>query len=93
VPNAFSPNGDQINDFFRMVAIDEQMLVKEFAIYDRWGNEVYNTESHTISSHRGWDGTALNGEKMAPGVYLYRIVVEVPGRGSRSFAGDVTLIR
>ncbi|MCC6753805.1 MAG: gliding motility-associated C-terminal domain-containing protein [Saprospiraceae bacterium] len=93
VPNAFSPNGDQINDFFRIFAIDEQIVVKEFVIYDRWGNEVYNSESQPMSSHRGWDGTALNGDKMAPGVYLYRVVVEVPGSGSRNIAGDVTLIR
>ena len=66
VPNTFTPNGDDINDEFRVV----YRSIKEFHIwvYNRWGKLVYKSEDPA----KGWDGT-INGRPAAPGAYYYVI--------------------
>jgi gliding motility-associated-like protein len=66
VPNAFTPNGDGINDVFKALGT----LVKTFQllIFDRWGNLIYESES----LGRGWDGF-YKGEKVMNGVYVWKI--------------------
>ena len=64
IPNAFSPNDDGINDRFRI--IEENITVKRFDIYNRWGIKVFeSTDALT-----GWDGK-INGKNAEIGVYLY----------------------
>ena len=42
VPNTFSPNGDNVNDFFYPIAIEGSYLEIDYmSIFDRWGNKVY----------------------------------------------------
>ena len=67
VPNAFSPNNDGLNDFFKPfgTGIDSY----EIFIYDRWGELVY--EGKTNSG--GWDGKLINDELAPEGVYIYSI--------------------
>lgn len=50
VPNSFTPNGDGINDVFS--AIGENIVELEMFIYNRWGQEIY--QSYT---GKPWDGT------------------------------------
>lgn len=64
IPNAFSPNDDGINDRFRI--IDENITVKRFDIYNRWGIKVFES----IDASTGWDGK-INGKNAEIGVYLY----------------------
>ncbi|MBD2700601.1 gliding motility-associated C-terminal domain-containing protein [Spirosoma sp. BT702] len=66
VPDAFTPNGDGINDVF----IAKGIYVDKFSmtIYSRWGEVIYNTVDKT----KGWDGNA-NGEIAGSGQYMYRI--------------------
>ncbi|MDG5799681.1 gliding motility-associated C-terminal domain-containing protein [Marinilabiliaceae bacterium ANBcel2] len=69
IPNTFTPNGDGINDEFRV----EYQSLKSFRmeIYNRWGRKVY--ESNDPS--QGWDGK--NGGSMSPpGVYFFYITAE-----------------
>lgn len=40
VPEAFSPNDDGINDVFQFFAGTQAVLVRNFAVFDRWGNQV-----------------------------------------------------
>ncbi len=93
VPNAFSPNGDQINDILEAHLGPEIQQIVLFQVFDRWGNLVYEEEA--LSSEQRvhlWDGTAL-GKKVDPGVYVYRFeAVLKSGRRLRG-AGDITLIR
>lgn len=69
IPDAFTPNGDGMNDTF----IPKGIYVDQFrmTIYDRWGAVLYNTTDKT----NGWDGTAT-GQPMLPGQYMYRIEVQ-----------------
>lgn len=66
IPDAFSPNGDGINDVFQIFG----EVPKEFRIriWDRWGELIY--ESTDFNS--GWDGS-FRGELMDPGVFVYDI--------------------
>lgn len=63
IPDAFSPNGDGVNDYFRprFFAVDEV----KWTVYDRWGKEVFSAES----TDAYWDGT-VRGNRVPEGVYF-----------------------
>ena len=52
LPNSFTPNQDDHNELFRVVA-DEDIQDFEFQIYNRWGKEVFHTKN--IGKRMGWD--------------------------------------
>lgn len=87
IPTAFTPNGDGLNDKFRVTNIKYQRLV-EFRVYNRWGVEIYSD----INPANGWDGT-YKGEPQEVGVYYYLIRVITPEGKMRTYKGDVTLLR
>lgn len=66
VPNVFTPNGDGINDEFRVAY--KSIKKFEMVIYNRWGRKVYEGKDPA----RGWDGE-VGGKTGAPGVYFYYI--------------------
>ncbi len=86
-PNAFSPNGDNVSDYFNLV-FDGNIEVTEFKIFSRWGEIVYNNENPT----QGWDGRK-DDKDMPSDVYLYFAVVKRPSGEEFVLKGDVTLIR
>ena len=88
VPTAFTPNGDGLNDVFRLTNLRYQKLV-EFSIYNRWGQLVYH---NTSDIKKGWDGT-LNGVEQDMGVYSYFVIIARPDGGQKIYKGDFTLIR
>lgn len=93
VPNAFSPNNvDGINDrFFPYSNSAGFQTVQRMAIYDRWGNQLFEREDFPVGdAEQGWDGT-YRGRKLDPGVYVW--VIEVArGEGQvRVYKGEVTL--
>ena len=87
VPEAFTPNGDGLNDLFRVYNLHYQKLV-DFSVYNRWGHQVF----HTIDPKTGWDGT-LNGVAQDMGTYYYQIIVAHPDGLQKTITGSVTLIR
>ncbi|MEL7118832.1 MAG: gliding motility-associated C-terminal domain-containing protein [Bacteroidota bacterium] len=94
VPNAFSPNGDGINDFFELgvPANKQDAMVKLFMVYDRWGNKVYELRNFPISSGFSWNGR-MNGEPLMQGVYIYYFDIDLRNNESYLLQGEVTLIR
>jgi len=84
--NAFSPNGDGINEYFEIRNSERfpEMLVE---IYSRWGEQLYSTVGYGTGSQ--WDGTA-NGKEAPVGTYYYIIV---PYPGAKPISGNVTIIR
>ncbi|GAB4406588.1 MAG: hypothetical protein OHK0039_08350 [Bacteroidia bacterium] len=86
VPNAFSPNGDNVNDrFFAQGVYIRQFRMK---IYNRWGQEVFAADD----LYAAWDGT-FGGSAVPEGVYVY-VISAVTNTGRRlSQEGTVTLIR
>ncbi len=87
VPTAFSPNGDGVNDVFRLFP-DGINEVRYFRIYNRWGEIVFDGEDITSE----WDGT-FNGEMQDIGVYVVVIRAVRPVSSDMLFQGNVTLIR
>lgn len=87
MPNAFSPNGDGLNDIFRPVAVGYRSL-KSFQVFNRWGEEVYSGK--TLET--GWDGT-YNHRQAEIGVYFWQISF-IDRFGKEGYLkGDVTLLR
>lgn len=71
VPEAFTPNGDGINDEIKVNGWGIKELL-EFRIYNRWGNEVFFTDD----LNRGWDGT-FDGKPQSIDSYAYVIKAEM----------------
>jgi hypothetical protein len=88
IPSAFTPNGDGLNDVFRIGNIGFQKLV-EFSVYNRWGQLVYH---NTTDPKEGWDGS-YNGVILDMGVFNYVIIIANPEGTNTIFKGDVTLIK
>lgn len=95
VPNAFSPNGDGINDYFEILGI-EFYDGNSFTIFNRWGNKVYEAKNYGIStSPRFWDGKANTGfkvgnEELTTGTYFYILDL---GNGEKPIGGSIYLDR
>ncbi|CAN5821244.1 hypothetical protein BH10BAC2_BH10BAC2_44150 [soil metagenome] len=88
MPNAFTPNGDRINDVFRILPQSANRLI-HFIIYNRWGQPVF--ETNDIS--KGWDGD-IKGIPAPAGTYVYYIIMESLDRRNKvSKKGWVTLLR
>jgi gliding motility-associated-like protein len=91
-PDAFTPNGDGINDEFYPV-INEGVTIEEFRIFNRWGNMVYNSPNKP-----GWNGKFGGSDQMI-GSYVYYVKLSNPDPNDGSkiitsiFNGVVTLIR
>ncbi len=90
MPNAFSPNGDGLNDFFQPIIENGCNIVSyAISIYNRYGQRVYNG----IVPATGWDGT-YNGIAVDAGTYFYHLVLEAGTRRERQVRrGDIVLIR
>ena len=86
VPNAFTPNGDSINDIFWIGATN----IKEFhiIIFDRWGLKLF--ESSDI--HTSWTGM-LNGKPVPDGCYFYLINARGNDEVEIKKQGTVTLFK
>ena len=86
IPSGFSPNGDGKNELFRVRGnfIDEVYL----AVYDRWGEKVFETED----VNGGWNGT-YQGKLLPPDVYGYYLRVLCFGGDEFIRKGNITLIR
>lgn len=95
VPDAFSPNGDGINDYFEIPGI-EYYEGNMITIINRWGNKVYEAKNYGIStSPKFWDGKSntgfkLGNEELPAGTYFY--VLDF-GNGEKRIAGSVYLDR
>ncbi len=97
IPNAFTPNGDNINEEFVLQHSESCNFSKySLKIFDRWGSLVFETDK--FDSERGWDGTK-NGVKLNKGVYMYRLqgkITPINPSAESSFIsrqGTVVLIR
>lgn len=86
IPNAFSPNADGENDVLKIFGGCIKDL--QFAIYDRWGEKVFETTDPTDV----WDGT-YKGKMMNTAVFVYRLEVVLLTGESISRKGNISLIR
>ncbi|MEL7122027.1 MAG: gliding motility-associated C-terminal domain-containing protein [Bacteroidota bacterium] len=94
IPNAFSPNGDAINDMFTIFADFTFFALKDFFVFDRWGSQVYSQQNGATGSDRviPWDGT-MRGQELPSGPYVYFFSLVEPGGIEITYSGTVNLIR
>lgn len=89
-PNAFTPDGDEVNDVFRPIYACP-VLLADFSVYNRWGQLVFQTHA----PDQGWDGS-FQGKPAPADVYVWRVSYDaVRENGQQRIAeqGEVTLLR
>ena len=86
--NAFSPNGDGIND--KWVVTNGGNCTKKISvlIFNRYGNKVFESENY----NNDWNGT-YKGKPLPDGTYYYTIRFILLNDEEVSFNGDVTILR
>ncbi len=91
VENAFTPDGDGINDKFLPHLMDIIPAEHVFQVFDRWGGIIFSSEDPT----EGWDGRANNsGDILQQGVYVWRLEALPRYQADKlEFIGSVTLIK
>ena len=93
-PNAFSPNQDGSNDVFAPLDDPAIVAVREFSVFDRWGNWLFGIRDCLpgVSGSCGWDGTTRGGEALEAGVYVYTARIELVNGQELNLVGDVMLV-
>ncbi len=107
VPNVFTPNGDEQNDYFKLVKLENNVCAKsikyfEMVIFSRWGRKVYQyTYNYKDSNNKsqynewqGWNGKINDSDREAsPGIYFY--IISARGWDDKPFnrKGQVYLFR
>jgi len=86
VPNVFTPNGDGVNDEFRVAY--RSLRSFQMAVYNRWGNKIYESND----PQRGWNGKIGQRDAVA-GPYFYYIKAEGTDGKKYLRKGDINLIR
>ncbi len=98
IPNAFTPDGDGINDEFRVFACKGVRRINFAQVFDRWGNKVYDNATGTgiaPDCNGGaiiWDGTQ-GGNRLNQGVYVYVVQVEFLDNVKLVYRGDIKILR
>jgi gliding motility-associated-like protein len=87
LPNAFSPDGNGVNDVFSIIQNQVLELVV-FEVYNRWGEIIF----HTTDINEGWDGT-FSGKEQEMDTYIYLVQVIEIDHKTHSYTGNVTLLR
>ncbi len=83
MPNAFSPNGDGLNDYYRIksaCAFESYDLI----IYNRWGQVLFSGKQ----PEQAWDGR-FNGEFCPSGIYIYRLRYKLPFKDFEERSGSL----
>lgn len=87
IPNAFTPNGDGVNDNIRPIIVCNFFFL-EFAIYNRWGQQVF----FDVANNAPWNGT-FNGRECEAGIYYYYVKGKDASGKLITLKGDIALIR
>lgn len=98
VPNAFSPNGDGVNDYFFFMS-SNLLTDISFEVYNRWGTKLFDFKENSIrltdlnDTNIGWDGK-YKGEYVQEGVYVWKLEYKREGN-TRVYqkTGTVTVVR
>ncbi|MBN8703278.1 MAG: gliding motility-associated C-terminal domain-containing protein [Bacteroidetes bacterium] len=92
-PNAFTPNDDATNNFFR--GVGSGIVEYQMWIFDRWGSLVYNTGKCTDPDQaESWNGKTNNNLNPAQqDVYVWKVVIKDLKGNQHNFIGHVTIVR
>lgn len=85
IPNAFTPNGDGLNDTFGVSG--EAIHDFSLKIYNRWGDLIYESSN----PREQWDGTFM-GEPVPAGNYIYKLIAAGKSGKRQSKEGSVRVV-
>ena len=92
VPNAFSPNGDGVNDVFQpFISSIEPITTYKFDVFDKWGNHVYLSENINDK----WDGK-YHDHDCPTGAYIWQLQFTVNQAGVEvpyEYSGEVVIVK
>lgn len=91
IPNAFTPDADQFNPYFRVCWSGALPKFYEFEIFNRWGERVFQSSDPNF----GWDGTSdLSGQFAPDGIYTWKLTIGlVSVKEHRVYSGHLNLLR
>lgn len=85
IPNAFTPNGDGLNDVF--MPVTKSIKLYTMQVFNRWGELIFQTSD----PYQGWDGS-FKGERCAQGVYNWKITLSTLSGEAKTYMGQVSLL-
>ncbi|HPQ07765.1 MAG TPA: PKD domain-containing protein [Bacteroidia bacterium] len=89
IPDAFTPDGNNINDVFLVKGMGIDVTKFEMLIFDRWGELIFKTTDF----YEGWDGTVRGKKKKATqDVYVYKIKVYDLKGNKHEYVGHITCL-
>lgn len=86
-PNAFTPNGDGVNDTYWVGG--NRILTFHMGIFDRWGKEI----TTLTAPYQEWNGKTKDGKDAPEGVYTFKAVGAINTGNTFERSGTITLIR
>lgn len=89
IPNAFTPNGDGVNDLFYYSGYDLDVSKYNMQVYNRWGQLVFSGQNENDT----WNGETKDGTLAPQGTYVYRLQIKTNGGQEHTFDGQVNLLR
>jgi gliding motility-associated-like protein len=93
IPNAFTPNTDGKNDIFYVMTGPDVKLIKNFAVYNRWGNKVFEVQQCLPNDPRfGWNGKQ-NGQDAPSAAYVYYVTLTLVDGKEQTVKGTIVLVR
>lgn len=88
MPNAFSPDGDNVNDTWSPVM--PEGVTGECVVVNRWGEVVWSSLAGVDAT---WDGFDLNGVRCPAGMYVWKLSTSEPVEGVSEWKGWVNVLR
>ncbi|MCB0668179.1 MAG: gliding motility-associated C-terminal domain-containing protein [Saprospiraceae bacterium] len=93
IPNAISPDADGINDEFRIYTNDSnEVLVRSYSIFDRWGSKIYTAENFSIHQDENWWDGRINATNITQGLYVYIIELVHQDGETEIFKGQLNIL-
>lgn len=93
IPDAFTPNNDGLNDIFYVLGGTDVTVIKDFSIYSRWGQKVFEKKNVIPNTPvHGWDGR-VNGKEAETATYVYSVNIQLANGLEKLYKGTVILIK
>ena len=86
--NFFSPNGDSLNQYFKVYLVSQYPENKLF-IFNRWGDLVFKAEPYDNT----WTGLSSNGDVLPEGVYFYRFEYALISEGKTASISSKLILK
>lgn len=90
-PNAFTPDDNNLNENFRVYG----QFVKRvrLQIFDRWGTQVFTSDSDAVGGTRAWDGSGPDGKPVPQSVYVWKAELTDFSGARSTLTGSIALLR